>query len=114
MSKIIILGATGSLAKHVLEQAVAANHNVSVLVPTPSKLRPDLRDRVTVHQADITALSTSQLAALVRNQDALINAAGLVSEGQRFVALVDHVVTSINASRTRTACGLVSGWCWRA
>jgi putative NADH-flavin reductase len=95
MSKIIILGASGSLGKHILEQAVAANHQVSVIVRTPSKLPSHLRDSLTVHQADITALSTSQLAALVRNQDALINAAGLVSEGQRFVALVDHIVTSI-------------------
>ena len=31
MSKIIILGATGSLGRHVVQQAVAANHGVSVL-----------------------------------------------------------------------------------
>lgn len=95
MSKMTILGAAGSLGKHILEQAVAANHQVSVLVRNPSKLPSHLRDSVTVHPADIAALSTSQLAALVRNQDALINAAGLVSEGARFVELVDHIVTSI-------------------
>jgi putative NADH-flavin reductase len=95
MSIVIILGASGSLGKHVLEQAVAANHQVSVVVRNPSKLPTDLRDKVTVHQADIAELSTAQLTALVRNQDALINAAGLVSDGQRFVALVDHIVTSI-------------------
>jgi putative NADH-flavin reductase len=95
MSKVIILGAAGALGKHVLGQAVAAKHQVSVLVRTPAKLQPDLHDSVTVHQADIMQLSASQLAALVRNQDALISAAGLVSEGQRFVRLVDHIVTSI-------------------
>ncbi len=101
MSNIMILGAAGSLGKHVLEQAVAANHHVSVIVRNPSKLPSDLRDSVTVHQADIAALSISQLAALVRNQDALINAAGLVSEGQQFVALVDHIITSIETLSTQ-------------
>ena len=56
MARIIILGATGSLGRHVAEQAVAANHEVSALVRTPAKLPADLRDRVTVHQADIAAL----------------------------------------------------------
>jgi uncharacterized protein len=71
--KIMILGATGSLGKHVAEQALAANHEVSVLVRTPAKLPADLRDGVTMHQADIATLPAPQLAALVRNQDALIN-----------------------------------------
>ena len=111
MSKIMILGATGSLGKHVTEQAVAANHVVSVLVRTPAKLPADLRDRVTVHQADIAALPASQLAALARNQDALINAAGHVSEGQRFVALVDHIVTSVETlpASERPMCWFLAG-----
>ena len=111
MSRIMILGATGSLGKHVTEQAVAANHEVSVLVRTPAKLPADLRDRVTVHQADITALPASQLAALARNQDALINAAGHVSEGQRFVALVDHIVTSVETlpASERPLCWFLAG-----
>ena len=95
MSKIIILGATGSLGKHVIEQAVTANHDVSVIVRTPSKLPTHLRDRLTIHQADITTLSTAELAAIIHGHDALINTAGQVSEGQRFVTLVDHIVTSI-------------------
>jgi hypothetical protein len=111
MTKIIILGATGSLGKHVTEQAVAATHEVSVLVRTPAKLPADLRDHVTVHQADISTSPTSQLAALARNQDALINAAGHVSEGQRFVALVDHVVTSVETLPTseRPVCWFLAG-----
>ncbi len=111
MARIMILGATGSLGKHVTEQALAANHEVSVLVRTPAKLPADLRDRVTVHQADITALPASQLAALARNQEALINAAGHVSEGQQFVALVDHVVTSVETlpASERPVCWFLAG-----
>ena len=111
MSRIIVLGATGSLGKHVTEQAVAANHEVSVLVRTPAKLPANLRDHVTVHQADVTALPASQLAALIRNQDALINAAGHVSDGQRFVALVDHLVTSVETlpASERPVCWFLAG-----
>ena len=45
MSRVIILGATGTLGRHVLRQAVAAGHDVTVFVRTPSKLPPDVRDR---------------------------------------------------------------------
>ena len=111
MAKIMILGATGSLGKHLAEQAVAANHEVSVLVRTPAKLPADLRDRVTVHQADLAALPATQFAPLARNQDALINAAGHVSDGQRFVALVDQIVTSIETlpAAERPVCWLLAG-----
>ena len=111
MAKIMILGATGSLGTHVTEQALAANHEVSVLVRTPAKLPADLRDRVTVHQADIATLPASELAALVRNQEALINAAGHVSDGQQFVALVDHLVTSVETlpASARPRCWFLAG-----
>jgi putative NADH-flavin reductase len=111
MSRIMILGATGSLGRHVTEQAVAADYEVAVLVRTPAKLPADVRDRVTVHQADITTLPASQLAALARNQDALINTAGLVSEGQPFVVLVDHVVTSVETlpASERPVCWFMAG-----
>ena len=111
MARIMILGATGSLGKHVTKQAVAAGHEVAVLVRTPAKLPAELRDRVTVHQADITALPASTLAVCVRSQDALINAAGHVSEGQRFVALVDHVVTGVETLPTaeRPVCWFLAG-----
>jgi putative NADH-flavin reductase len=111
MAMIMILGATGSLGKHLTEQAVAANHEVSVLVRTPAKLPAGVCNCVKVHQADIAALPASQLAALARNQDALIHAAGHVSEGQQFVALVDHVVTSVETlpASDRPVCWFLGG-----
>jgi putative NADH-flavin reductase len=108
---IIILGAAGSLGKHLTTQAVAADHEVSVLVRTPGKLPPELQDRLTVHEADITALSKSQLAELTRGRDALVNAAGYVSQGQQFVALIDHVITSIETlpESERPVCWFLGG-----
>jgi uncharacterized protein len=111
MAKIMILGATGSLGTHLTAQALAATHEVSVLVRTPDKLPPDVRDRVTVHQADLTALPASDLAALLANQEALINSAGHVRDGQRFVALVDHLVTSLETlpAAERPLCWFMAG-----
>lgn len=97
MTKIIVLGAAGALGKHVTQQAVNAGHEVSVVVRTPSKLPASWRDRVKVHQADIATLSANQLEALLRGHDAVINTAGQVSDVDRFVTLVAHIVGSLEA-----------------
>jgi uncharacterized protein len=95
MSKIIILGAAGALGKHVTQQAVNAGHEVSVVVRTLSKLPATWRDRVKVHHADISALTVIQLGTLLSGHDAVINTAGRVSDGDRFVALVAHIVGAL-------------------
>jgi hypothetical protein len=97
MSRTLILGATGSLGRHVTRQAVAANHEVSTLVRTPSKLPPELREQVHVHVADLARTSVSDLAQMLRDCDAVISTAGLVTEGQIFVDLVDRIVTSLES-----------------
>ena len=94
MSRLLILGATGALGRHVLGQAVAAGHDVTVFVRTPSKLLPDLRDRVSVHEGD---LSTHVPLDLISGQDALVNCAGHVADGDAFVGLVDRLVTGVDS-----------------
>ena len=94
MSRLIILGATGTLGRHVLGQAIAAGHDVTVFVRTPSKLLPDLSGRASVHAGD---LSTHVPLDLIRGQDALINCAGHVADGDAFVALVDRVATHLES-----------------
>jgi uncharacterized protein len=111
MSRILILGATGSLGGHVTRQAVSANHEVSTLVRTPSKLPPEVRERVVVHTADLARTSTSALASIVQGHDVVINTAGLVTEGQTFVDLVDRVVTSLETllEKDRPVCWFMAG-----
>ena len=92
--RVIILGATGTLGRHVLRQALAAGHDVTVFVRTPSKLLPELRDRVSVHSGD---LSTHVPLDLINGQGALINCAGHVADGDAFVALVDRLVTGLES-----------------
>ena len=107
MSRLLILGATGSLGRHVLRQAVAAGHEVTVFVRTPSKLSPEVRERVSVHTGDLSALVPLDL---IRGQDALINCAGHVADGEAFVGLIDRLVTSRGlASSGGAARLLVSG-----
>ena len=97
MSRVILLGATGSLGKHVIRQAVAAGHQVSALVRTPSKLPTDLLGRVSVLQADLAAVPVSELSAALCGHDVLINTAGSVTEGQAFVSLVDRLVAAVES-----------------
>ena len=92
MSRLLILGATGRLGRHVLSQAVASGHEVTVLVRTPSKLPAELRDRISMHTGDLSALVPLEL---VRGQDALINCAGHVADGHPFVALVDRLAIGV-------------------
>lgn len=94
MARLLILGATGSLGRHVLRQAVAAGHDVTVFVRTPSKLPAAMRTRVATRTGDLGA---GLAADLVKAQDALINCAGHVGDGATFVGLVDRLVTSIDS-----------------
>ena len=94
MSRLLILGATGSLGRHVLRQALAAGHEVTVFVRTPSKLPPEVRERVSVHTGDLSAHVPLDL---VRGQDALINCAGHVADGEAFVGLIDRLVTAVDS-----------------
>ena len=94
MSRLVILGATGSLGRHVVRQALAAGHELTVLVRTPSKLPPEVRSRVSLHTVDLSAPVPLDL---VRGLDALINCAGHVAEADTFVALVDRLVTSVDS-----------------
>ena len=92
MSRLLILGATGSLGRHVLRQAVAAGHDVTVFVRTPCKLPQEMRERVSVHKGDLSVLVPLDL---VRGQDALINCAGNVADGDTFVGLVDRLAIGV-------------------
>jgi putative NADH-flavin reductase len=108
MSRVLILGATGSLGRHVLRQSVAAGHAVTVFVRTPSKLPSSVRDGVTVHAGD---LGGGVPVDLVRGQDALINCAGHVGDGKTFVALIDRLVGSVDllAAGEQPVCWLLAG-----
>lgn len=111
MSRLIIFGATGSLGTHVLRQALAAGHQVTVFVRTPSKLLPEARAQVSVHQGDLSTLAAADIAQLINGHDALINCAGLVTEGQTFVDLFDRLVTTVESlpATAQPVCWFLAG-----
>jgi putative NADH-flavin reductase len=93
MARLIVLGATGSLGQQVLRQALDAGHAVTVIVRTPSKLPPEVLQRVSLRTGDLRVGLTPDV---LRGQDALINCAGHVRDGETFVALVDRLVTAVD------------------
>jgi NAD(P)-dependent dehydrogenase (short-subunit alcohol dehydrogenase family) len=108
MARLIVLGASGSLGRHVLRQALAAGHEVTAFVRTPSKLPPEAQGRVSVHTGDLTAQVPLEP---LRGQDALINCAGHVADGESFVDLVDGVVASVESlpASERPVCWFLAG-----
>jgi len=111
MSKILILGATGSLGRYVVQQAVSKNYNVSVLVRTPSKLAADIQKQVVVYEADLTEMYTSALANIFQTHDVVINTAGYVTQGQIFVDLNHRIVNSLESipGGARPVCWFLAG-----
>ena len=111
MARITVIGATGSLGKHVLQQAVSAGHEVTAVVRSPAKLPADLRSRIPILQADLATTPLAELTAAFSGQDAVINCAGLVTEGQAFVDLVARLVAALEAipSAQRPVCWFMAG-----
>jgi putative NADH-flavin reductase len=111
MSRLIIFGATGSLGSHVLRQALAAGQQVTVFVRTPSRLPPEAQTQVSVHKGDLGTLAPVDIAQLISGHDALINCAGLVTEGQTFVDLIDRLVTGVESLPTaaQPVCWFLAG-----
>lgn len=109
MARLIILGATGSLGRHVLRQALSAGHRVTVLVRAASRLLPETRPFIGTHVGDLNAIAPADLAEIVSGHDGLINCAGHVADGKAFVGLVDRIVSSVELLPTPPVCWFVAG-----
>lgn len=110
MARLVILGASGSLGRHVLRQALAAGHQVTVLVRTPAKLPSETGPLVTTYTGDLNEIAPADLAGIVSGHDALINCAGHVNDGESFVGLFDRVVTSVGLlPPPRPVCWFLAG-----
>ena len=95
----------------MLRQALAAGQQVTVFVRNPSRLPPEVQTQVSVHQGDLSALPPADIGQLINGHDALINCAGLVTEGQTFVDLIDRLVTSIESlpAAAQPVCWFLAG-----
>jgi putative NADH-flavin reductase len=87
--KITIFAATGRVGGHVLEQAIAAGHDVTVVVRNPASLPSGVR-AVT---ADMTSPDPAALESAISGADAVISAlgprskadAGVTAQGTRAI-----------------------------
>ena len=92
---LAVLGATGNLGRRVAAQALAHGHPLSVAVRSRNKLAADIAARAHVRELDLEAASVDALAHFIGGHEALICCAGQVADGDRFVALIDKVVSAI-------------------
>jgi putative NADH-flavin reductase len=88
--KVTIFAATGGIGRHVLEQAVAAGHDVTAVVRNPKKLSGGA---VRVVTADLAAADPAALESAVQGADAVLSGlgprskseAGIASQGTRAI-----------------------------
>ena len=74
--KVTIFGATGALGRECLEQCLEAQHEVTVLARSPSKLPAELRNQITVIEGDgLNAVDVAK--ALGSDTEAILFAIGI-------------------------------------
>ncbi len=71
--RVIVFGASGKTGVHVVEQALAAGHDVTAFVRTPSKLTIQ-NPHLTVFQGDV--MNAEQVDKAIAGQEAVISALG--------------------------------------
>lgn len=92
--KITIFGSTGGTGKELVNQALAAGHEVTVYVRNPAKLT-GLQDRVTVVQGNLE--DRGAIGEAVAGAEAVISALGPTNNkpGNPLTAGMDHIVTAM-------------------
>lgn len=99
MTSLALLGATGNLGQHVARQAASRGWDLAVAVRSPDRLSPEVAARARVTCLDLATAPLEQLAGFASEHDALVCCAGVVTEGERFVSLIDRVVSALEAVR---------------
>jgi putative NADH-flavin reductase len=81
--KLTIIAATGGIGRQVLEQAVAAGHDVTAVVRNPARL-PNTPARVVT--ADLASADPADLRPAVEGADAVLSGLGARSKAEAGVA----------------------------
>ncbi|GGV36407.1 NADH-flavin reductase [Kitasatospora herbaricolor] len=80
--KIVILAATGGIGRELLDQALAAGHEVTVVVRNPDRLSRPVR----AVRADLAAADPGALEGAVAGADAVLSGLGARSSAEAGVA----------------------------
>lgn len=70
---LLVLGATGGIGIEIVRQSITRGHAVTAFVRSPERLRP-FEGRISIATGD--ALNASELARVMRGQDAVLSAFG--------------------------------------
>lgn len=90
--KILIFGATGSIGRHLLEQALSQGHTVTAFTRDPAKI--DIKhENLSVAQGDVMAQASVQKA--VQGQEAVLCLIGAGKQGQVRSEGTRHIVQAM-------------------
>lgn len=91
--KLTVFAATGGIGQHVLEQAIAAGHDVTAAVRNPEKLPKSEQGQIRIVTVDLAAPDPAALESAVDGADAVLSGlgprtkteVGIVSEGTQVI-----------------------------
>lgn len=111
MTSIAVLGATGNLGRHVARQALDLGWALSVAVRHRGRLVSDVASRARITDLDLSQATNEQLASFAAGHDVFVACAGVVTEGDGFVHLIDRVVTALETlpPDQRPVCWFLAG-----
>jgi len=106
--KLFLLGATGNSGRRILRFALERNHEVTAFVRDQNKLLnmmgQSMPQGLHIIPGDIN--KPAEMATAMTGHDVVINAAGHVTEGDRFTQLVQNVI-----QQTSNALGAAARLC---
>jgi putative NADH-flavin reductase len=97
MTSVALLGATGNLGRHVAGQSLALGWDLSVAVRSRGRLPAEISARAQVTDLDLSSANPSQIASFAADHDVFVSCAGVVTEGEGFVRLLDKIVTALES-----------------
>ena len=108
---LALIGATGNLGRHVARQTLERGWPLSVAVRDRRRLAPDVEARAQVSELNLDTASLAQLAGFVDGHEVLVFCAGVVTQGEAFVAMVDKVVSALETlpAERRPVCWFLGG-----
>ena len=97
--KLTIVAATGGIGRQILQQAVAAGHDVTAVVRNPAKITADVR----VVEADLSDPDPVTLAAAMAGADAVLSGLGAHSRADEDIAAggTQAIVTAMRTAGSR-------------
>lgn len=88
--KICVLGATGRSGRRIVNAVAARGHEVTAVVRDAAKAESLRVDRISIVPTSFE--DDTALVAAMRNHDAVINAAGYISDGVNYLTLVRRII----------------------